>query len=475
MKKYFTLTCLALLVFQSKLEAQENDSIAIGNVLDFNLFTAIVNKHHPIAYKLNLLESKGENYVKQAKGNFDPLLEGNGNQKYFDGDQYYSLLNGSITIPTWFGIEVTGGYSSSDGYYLNPQSRLPETGLYYAGISVPLGKDLFIDKRRADLKKANLYKEMTSVQRTSQHNQLLAEAGIVYWNWFWKYHELKQFKRAYELSFQRFEAIKQSALLGDQSFIDTVEANIQVQNRWLILSQAQIDFQQAQNNLNVYLWFEGNIPVEIDSTVKPPEMEETILKNINIASVGYIDSMLNVHPDLINYALKLNVIEIQENYYREQLKPKIDLKYNALSEPINSNPFANYNIENYTWGIDVSFPIFLRTERANLQLNQIEEMETMYDAAVKKEELKQKALFYNYELIQSANQYQNFKTNVDNYEIMLDSEIKLFEIGESSIFMVNTRENNFFQAQIKLIELLYKNQKAFLMYHYILGNLNQIL
>jgi len=316
---------------------------------------------------------------------------------------------------------------------------------------------------------------MTTYQQVIQQNQLLVEAGLAYWIWFWKYHELIQYKQAYNLSYERFEAIKQSAILGDIPAIDTVEAFIQVQNRWLAMSQTMVEYRQAYNNLNVYLWFEGEIPVELDSSARPPFIEEIFLQNTDEVSAIFIDSIVNSHPEIQNYNAKLGVIAVQEKYYLEQLKPKVDLKYNALSEPINNNPFANYNVENYTWGIDVSFPIFLRTERANLQLTQIEAMETNYDLAFKREELRQKAFFYNYELIQSNEQYSIFKQNVTNYKLMLDSEIKLFEIGESSIFMINTRENNYFQATVKLLELLYKNQKAFLMYHFILGNLNQQL
>jgi len=36
------------------------------------------------------------------------------------------------------------------------------------------------------------------------------------------------------------------------------------------------------------------------------------------------------------------------------LKPIVNLKYNALNQPIANNPVANYSLQNYTWGLDFS-------------------------------------------------------------------------------------------------------------------------
>ena len=48
----------------------------------------------------------------------------------------------------------------------------------------------------------------------------------------------------------------------------------------------------------------------------------------------------------------------------------------------------------------------------------------------------------------------------------------MFEIGESSLFMVNSREMDYIQAQLKLIELISKNQTAYIGTLHALGTLN---
>lgn len=462
---------LFFLIWSGHLSASVVDSSFTVPVLNFDLFIQLVFKHHPYSKTADLQVEKGENMEMKAKGGFDPYLFSEGGQKYFDGDQYYSLLSGGVTIPTWFGVEVNAGYSSSDGYYLNPQNRLPETGLFYAGVSVPLGKDLFIDKRRAELKKAKLYNSITLYEQISRKNELLLDAGIAYWKWFWAYHELSVVRSAYDIGVERFNAVKSTAEAGDRPFVDTLEALIQVQNRSLQLSQSQVNFSQALNELNVYLWVDGVIPVELDSITVPPKFANMVLPEPLWMNENSIDSLIDMHPDIGAYNLKLKIIDVQEQYYLEQLKPKIDLKYNAISEAVNGNPLAQYNVENYTWGFEISFPVFLREQRADLKLNQIEELETGYELNLKRTQLKQKVLFYQYEIKASREQFQEYLKVVENYRQLLVAENELFQMGESSLFMVNARENSYVQTQLKLLDIIYKNQKAFLMLHFMTGDL----
>ena len=49
---------------------------------------------------------------------------------------------------------------------------------------------------------------------------------------------------------------------------------------------------------------------------------------------------------------------------------------------------------------------------------------------------------------------------VNNYERLLSAELLNFQTGESSLFLVNTRETKLIEARAKLLELQVKYQKA---------------
>jgi hypothetical protein len=50
-------------------------------------------------------------------------------KKQFKDTEYYSILNSSFKIPTWYGIEIKAGFEQNEGYYLNPENTVPNTGL----------------------------------------------------------------------------------------------------------------------------------------------------------------------------------------------------------------------------------------------------------------------------------------------------------------------------------------------------------
>jgi outer membrane protein TolC len=55
---------------------------------------------------------------------------------------------------------------------------------------------------------------------------------------------------------------------------------------------------------------------------------------------------------------------------------------------------------------------------------------------------------------------------VNNYEQLRNGEVQKFEAGESSIFLINSRETKLIEAQAKLIDLQgkYEKEKATLIW-----------
>jgi hypothetical protein len=67
-----------------------------------------------------------------------------------------------------------------------------------------------------------------------------------------------------------------------------------------------------------------------------------------------------------------------------------------------------------------------------------------------------------------------YTKNVSNYETLWLSEKRLFDNGESSLFMINSREMSYINAMIKLNEIFNKNKKAALETTYSFGTLNTL-
>ena len=419
---------------------------------------------HPISKQASILIKKGENEVRKSKGQLDPSLFSNLDQKQFNNQEYYSLFSGGLRVPTWYAVDFKAGYDQNQGINLNPENKTAANGLIYAGVSVPIGQGLFIDKRRASIKHAELYAKSTIFEQEMMLNSLFYEATIKYIDWVNHFNQMQLYQNVLTLANDRFLGVVQSFVGGDIPAIDTLEAFILVQVREMSLNQAQLNYQNATLELSNYLWFEENTPLEITDQLTPPSIDKLFtpqeISKDTLKSI-LIDLKLN-HPQLLAYDLKLQQLEIERRWNAEQLKPILNLKYNMLTEPTEGNfdDFSGFSANNYTWGIDFHIPIFLRESRGRLNTTKLNIQATKLEVDIKWLELSNKIKSYNNELIALEQQIQLFNKVALNYFNLLEAEKQKFLMGESSIFLINSREATYVQSAIKLIELHVKYQSA---------------
>ena len=454
--KYWLLLCFLLPLL---LRAQD-----VPTVLSEDDFLSLVAEHHPLAARAELQRDRARALMREARGGFDPKLYGDLAQKYFKGTRYYSVAEGGLKVPTWFGVELNAAYERNDGYYLNPEHTVPEDGLFAAGLTVSLGQGLLFDQRRAELRRAQIYRAATDAERRIQLNDLLYDAGARYWEWAEAQGAVDVYAEAVELAETRFRAVSESARLGDVPAIDTLEAGIQLQNRQLSLETAQLDLANAAAMLNAYLWLDGVVPLELEATTRPVSLDRVVVAPVAVAGTA------GQNPELERQRLKLAEYEVDERLQIEALKPRIDVKYNALiAGGVAAQPLEGYSMNNYKWGVTFSQSLLLRKERGKLQLTRVKLSEARLDLSDKSAQLTAKVTQAENEANTTVRQYELARRNANDYGLLLEGERTLFTAGESSLFLVNSREVSYIEAQLKQLELMMKHRKARLRRNYALG------
>ncbi len=468
LKKQPTKLSIVILIFYNLVAFSQIDSTS---VLTYQEYIKIVTEEHPYAKQAAIKISQGDANLLYARGAFDPEIYTNINQKQFKGQQYYNHINGGLKIPTWFGIELQGGYEQNEGVFLNLENTNPNRGLLHAGISLPIGQGLLIDKRRAELKKAKISQHVSELERQIILNELIFVAGTSYWKWFKTYNDLSIYKDAHRLAKQRLEAVKLGAYLGDRPSIDTLEAGIQVQKILLGLLESEVKFKNTSALLAIYLWADGVVPLELSERTIPMSINKNSILDVNKISLFQIDSLINKHQSLNQSRLYIDQLKIDESLKKNKLLPVVNLKYNPITEYINGESFNNFSTNDYTWGMEFKFPIFLRKERGSLKLTKLKIQE--YNL-----QLKDKQQVLKYKVIKAWNQWNAIKEQINLYtqtvedaNNLLKGERKLFNAGESSLFIVNSRESDYIKTQLKLIELHTKFKTAALTTKYALGEL----
>ncbi len=427
--------------------------------LSFSSFLQIVRQYHPVIKQAELIVDNAKANNLFARGEFDPKLFYGFDSKFYNSKNYYEISNGGFQIPTWYGLDFKLGIEKNTGDYLNPQQTIPVKGLIYSQISVPLLQGLIIDDRRATLKKAIVFQQMSNVEKIILVNELLYNAGKAYWDWQLSFSNLIVLQNAKDIAEQRFIAVKRTAELGDRPFIDTVESHIQLQERMLSVQQAMYEYQTKSLLMSNFLWMDNNIPVELNDKTKPEfsDVSRSIQNEDYDNNVVDFISKIDSHPELKTYQFKLNQFDIDKKLKQDKLKPKLHVNYSPLYKDFNGI-YGSFN--NYKWGLSAAFPLFLRKERAELKMVQLKIDNLQFEAIQKRTALINKIKRKQIEWINYKSQCNLYFNTVGDYRELWTSEKKLFESGESSLFMINSREMSYLNAQLKFNDILVKTQYA---------------
>ncbi|MBC7655362.1 MAG: TolC family protein [Oligoflexus sp.] len=456
------LFCAFLFLFGMNANAQ-----SLQDTLSYKDFFSIVKQFHPIAQQANLLNNLARAKRTKALGGFDPKIDAGFDQKYFDGTEYYTFLTPQLKLPLWYGIELKGSYSQAEGAYLNPESKIPTEGLGYAGISFELGKGLLIDERRAAIKQAAIFAQSTKNEQIRILNDLFLDAGSQYIDWQNKFKIYKVYENALDLAKVRFEAVKIGFKNGDMPAIDTVEAILTVQQRETSLQQANLEWQSSKFMLSNYLWLANN------QAVDPNKL--TIIPQDTLTSPIVINNQIENNPKLISYDFKLMDLNVERRLKAENLKPQLNLQLGVLNQGTsllrNINP--NYWQNNNKVNIGFSFPLTFAKARGDLAETKIKIRQTELERDFFGVELQNKISQNNFEMITLQNQLIILNQTYQSSLQLLQGEELKFKLGESSLFLINSRESKLIEVIEKTLNTEFKLEKSKIKSLWLSGTLHQ--
>ena len=433
------------MVFTSAVFSQEKSL----KEFSYNEYLGFVKKFHPLVKQANLKLNEAQALLMQSRGAFDPKLEAEYNEKQFGDKNYYSIFNGSFKIPTWYGIEIKAAFDNNEGIYINPDMTLPNSGLTSLGITVPIGQGLFINQRMADLKNAKLQQTLKEAERNLEAVEVLHKASLAYFEWKKNFSEVTLYEEYLTNAKTRYKGVLILIEEGDKPAIDSTEAGINIKTRKLNLENSRLKLQKSRLELSNYLWLENNIPVELDENLIPEMILSATIKN-TLEINDLIAFEINNHPKIKALSTKIDILKTEQKLSANMLLPKLDLSYNYISEP---NTFDNYRFEDYKIAVNFSFPIFLRKERGKLKLAQLKTQDSEFALASERVSLKNKIEAQQVEIASLEKQIRLNGELVDSYNTMLSGEERLFSLGESSLFLINSRENSLVSSQINILKL----------------------
>lgn len=447
----------ALLILFSVQFSFAQDSLKLSH----QEFLNIVKNYHPLALKYQLQNKIANAEITKARGNFDPVLAGKLGEKNIDGTKYYEQKNVELGIPTWYGIDITGSYNYLDGEKLNNSET--KGGLYQFGVTIPLAKNLLYDKRRAMLDQAKFGLKMTEAEQIVLTNELLLDAENTYWDWVKNYEIYKLQKSAVEINRKRLELTKKTYDFGERPAIDTVEAASQLQSFELQERNAYLNFVKSTQELQMFLWKDKQDLYEIAQLIYPSSSldEHSGYSDYEFLLQNLESKLLQNHASLEYYLQKQNILESERRLKWQSFLPKIDFTYNFFNKENYKSDFLPLFDNNFQYGLKLEIPIFQRQARADYEIAKLKISQNQQDSQLKLREVNTKIETYKYEVTNYFSQIDISARNLNNYKRLLNAEETRFGNGESSLFLINSRENKLLDAREKNIELKAKFLKSY--------------
>lgn len=461
-----------LLLFHQPLFAQN----ATPNVFPAQTFYEFIRQHHPIVKQTSLFGEEARQVLVQARGAFDPKLVSHYDRKEFGQDLYYDHWQNKLAVPLWLGgVDLTVSYDRNNprGRYLNPEERTPPSGLTGVGLSIPIGQAMLIDARRNTVRQARLIGEIAEADRIKQVNKVLYDAAKTYWEWFLADRQRQLLTEGYDLANRRFEALRERARLGDAAVIDTTEALITVQERLGQRQQAEVDEQNARLAVSTFLWNAAGQPVDLPATAVPGEPAQVPPDDALLQTL--LDQAARQHPELLKLDVKIGQLTLEERFRRAMIQPQVLLNAMLLSEtprvdvPYNWSSYYALRPQNHKIGLDFVFPLFLRKERGKLSEVQVKNQQAALERQQAGRDITNTVQAAWNELKALEAQIVVHQKTVANQQTLLRAEQQKFEIGESSLFLINSRETKLIDLRVKLESLRAKYQKALATLWYVAG------
>ncbi len=429
------------------------DDDAIERQVSLDTAIAWVLKKHPLAMAAKAVELRGPAALQGARGGFDPTIVGSYDYKDFKGTEYFQYSDVGVTWQSPLALKVEAGHQFAEGVFLNPDQTVPDAGQAYVSLKLPVLQGLMTDKYRVGVKQGEVAIERNKAAAEIIRNELRYDLAVAYTNWAYAITVLNIYEETEGLIADRLQNTLGLYQQGDKPAVDTLEARIALFNQQLTTRQASVDAQVAEQELRAIFWElpEGAMPSDDALFISIPDQLGPVSNN----------------PELAELRASFADLQLERTLKREYLKPKLDLSYSLLGDgfdlTLSEDPnggVGDFFTTAYKFGATFSYPILNRTAKADVQMADIKLAETGAKLEAKRQSLFTKAEAYSNAAAAYDVQLSDIGILASQASQLLQFERELFDLGESTQFLLNSREQSLQKARLTQAKLKAVRAKA---------------
>ena len=382
-----------------------------------------------------------------AEGAFDHKLvfktrnriEDKYDNQYFETTLERQTAHGGVNLVAGH-RQGLGNFPAYDGKY-----ETSGAGEIFAGLSIPVLRNFKTDEFRTNLKIKQIEKKQAELEVSLKKMIYMHKALSLYYKWILETQKLKINKSIFELAKERHEMIYKKFVAGDIEKIKVTDNQRAIDKRSGDILKNEIELNKLRAQLGVFLTDNQGSPLLI-----PLESSPEFILQTSEHSVPSSDISSNPQVKILDF--ESEKLKVESDFFDQSKLPGLNLELLGAKELSSNQPYDPNRLQ---VGLKFDFP---------LENRKAEGKSVAYNYKVKAIEKKQ--LFLELELSQqlsffikaSADSKQRWEITNKEYEgskKMADAEKKRWLQGASDLFVINLREQDVADVDIRRWTALY--------------------
>lgn len=415
-------------------------------------------KHYPDVINGLLAVEENEARYRESRGVFDAKIKGEGDirtEGYYGGDFYKAEIEKPLPF---LNSRLYAGNRQSYGSFPVYEGKYEtlSRGENYVGAALSLLRDNFIDLKRYKIRQQEQQKNISKLELDAVRLQIQTLALKAYWSWVIKGHQLKVYREILDLALKRADQLERRIKMGDLARIYKTENLQYIRKREVQFKRAEYEFRSAAFYLSLYYRNDQGEPRSVENE-SPPDYTHYAVTSPASRNL--------IYQLALSKSLELQKIEAQKKQAElgvqlgwNEIMPKLDVQV-EWNQDQGRGPQRLMGQENRVL-LTMEVPIEYRKGVGLKNASEAQRDQMDNKLTLEKQKIKVSADSLFTELTNTVDIFQLSRDEVEFSRALAKAEYRKFSQGASDLILVNLREENYAEAQIKNLDSYLNFQMA---------------
>lgn len=428
-------------------------------VLSLEVLLKSVEKSYPLVLAAEKLLTEAEYNYLAAEGAFDLQFKSLGTTKpmgFYQNNSSDSIIEKPTPLG---GTSFFAGYRIGRGNFpaYDGRRETNDYGEIRAGALVPLIRNREIDKNRADLRKADLDRKLAELSIQKLKLEIVKEATKRYWKWVGAGQEYLVYKDLLAIAKVRQTQINERIKLGDLPKVESTDNDRAILQRESQLVLAERELQRSAIDLSLFLRSpDGGMILPKNDQL--PQGFPNPLKAGSLVLEDSIRIAWKFRPELMDFEFKRDKVSIDRSLGYNAAKPQVDLLV-ATSQDFGPGSPTRAKPE-LEASLILNLPLQTRRPRGLIGAAEAKLAQLDQEMQFSKDKISTEVQDAVSEVNASSRRVDVTKAEVELARKLEELERERFFLGDSTLLVVNIREQTSSEAAIREIKALLDHHSA---------------